>query len=52
MKRSWDVRFALALLTLAGLPLQVAMAADTPEAAHSFARSPARPSDTSIAALA
>ena len=30
MKRSWDVRFALALLTLAGLPLQVAMAADTP----------------------
>ncbi len=30
MKRSWDVRFALALLIAAGLPLHVAMAADTP----------------------
>jgi iron complex outermembrane recepter protein len=30
MKRSWDVRLALALLTAAVLPLQVALAADTP----------------------
>jgi iron complex outermembrane recepter protein len=30
MKRSWDVRLALALLAMAALPLQVAMAADTP----------------------
>jgi iron complex outermembrane recepter protein len=30
MKRSWDVRLALALLAVAALPLQVAMAADAP----------------------
>ena len=30
MKRSWDVRLTLALLAVAALPLQVAMAADTP----------------------
>ena len=30
MKSSWDVRLALALLAVAALPLQVAMAADTP----------------------
>jgi iron complex outermembrane receptor protein len=30
MKRSWDVRRALALLTIASLPLQAALAADTP----------------------
>ena len=30
MKRSWDIRRALALLGLAALPLQAAMAADTP----------------------
>ena len=34
-----------------GMP-GVWIAADTPEAAQSFVRSPARPSDTSIAALA
>ena len=31
--------------------LGASITADTPDAAHSFARSPARPSDTSIAAL-